>query len=703
MTANTTKRRRTWLLTGAALLTAWVLALMVSQAFNADLVPPTVDLATTTPSLTVYGAAGGVALDGFTPQGDAIGRRLATGDFNGDGKDDLLLGAPRADGPSDSRPDAGEVYVVFGRSLTTPATVDINLGEQDVTVFGASTADRLGADVAAGDVNGDGIDDIIIGAPRANNGPLTDAGAVYIIYGSASLSGTKDLAANQFDVVIRGAGALDALGRKIVTGDVNNDGFADIIATAPAADGPGNARADAGEVYGIFGSPTLPTTIDLGALGNAGFTIYGEAAGDTLGSSVAAGDVNNDGKDDILMGADGADRPDPGNPGNIIADVGKAYLVLGAPTPGSAVDLSIGGQTLTIVGADTLDKLGSRSTIGYFNSDTFADLLVTAPDASGPNNSRAEAGEAYLVFGSASLSGTREVALAQWDAIIYAADPLDEISDVITGDLDGDGIDDLVFSSDDGDGPGNTRLDAGEAFARYSSDGVPTVGTVVDVLAAVPGSVSPSITVIAAEAGDDLGAGIEVADVNGDGGDDYVIGAPAADGPGNARANAGEVYVLLGAAGTPPTPTPTPTITPTPTPKDPNGDTDGDTIPNSIDPDDDNDGCTDVQETGTTPELGGLRDPHNFWDFFDTPDPNTTPQRDGSIALDDIFRVIERFGLNGDPTVDPLSTPPKTGYHPAYDRGGQVGPYLWNRAPADGQITLDDIFVAIGQFGHSCA
>ena len=73
------------------------------------------------------------------------------------------------------------------------------------------------------------------------------------------------------------------------------------------------------------------------------------------------------------------------------------------------------------------------------------------------------------------------------------------------------------------------------------------------------------------------------------------------------------------------------------------------------------------------PLQGGLRDPLAFWDFFDTPDTSHNPLRDKAVALDDIFRVAERFGTSGDPAVDPLSKPPKAGYHPAYDRGGQVG------------------------------
>lgn len=132
-------------------------------------------------------------------------------------------------------------------------------------------------------------------------------------------------------------------------------------------------------------------------------------------------------------------------------------------------------------------------------------------------------------------------------------------------------------------------------------------------------------------------------------------------------------------------PTPTPVPTPTPT----------------IDPnlDSDSDGCTDVQELGSNPLLGGQRNPDNFWDFFDTPNPNATPQRDKFISVVDIARVVARFGTSGDPGIDPLSRPPKTGYHTAYDRFAVAGKLS---GPADGFIGAGDILLVVLQFGHSC-
>jgi hypothetical protein len=118
------------------------------------------------------------------------------------------------------------------------------------------------------------------------------------------------------------------------------------------------------------------------------------------------------------------------------------------------------------------------------------------------------------------------------------------------------------------------------------------------------------------------------------------------------------------------------------------------------------DGCTDTAEHQTaagSQTSGGRRDSRNFWDFFDTPQPNASPARNGAVDIDDLFRVVGRFAATGDPEANPLASPPKTGYHPAFDRGGQDGPNRWNLAPADGVIDVDDVFDLVSQFAHSCA
>jgi hypothetical protein len=145
--------------------------------------------------------------------------------------------------------------------------------------------------------------------------------------------------------------------------------------------------------------------------------------------------------------------------------------------------------------------------------------------------------------------------------------------------------------------------------------------------------------------------------------------------------------------------------------KDPGGDTDGDTIPNDSDPDDDNDGCTDVMEFGSNPAQGGQRNPHDFWDFYDTPDSANV--RDKVVTVTgDIFQVARRFGANDaggtaliNRNSDPLAGPPPPfpAYHPAFDRGPLVGPNAWNLGQPDGTVTVVvDVLGVARQFGHSC-
>lgn len=132
-------------------------------------------------------------------------------------------------------------------------------------------------------------------------------------------------------------------------------------------------------------------------------------------------------------------------------------------------------------------------------------------------------------------------------------------------------------------------------------------------------------------------------------------------------------------------------------------DNDEDGLLNSLDPDDDNDGCTDIGEQGSNPQLGGLRNPKNFWDFFDVP-AGAALQRDRVVTVGDIFAIVRRFGATGDLTVDPLSPPgPPPAYHTAHDRSSPLpNDYPWALHPPDGTISTNDILFAVNQFGHSC-
>jgi FG-GAP repeat len=220
-----------------------------------------------------------IRIDGAAA-GDNAGVSVAgAGDVNGDGRGDVLVGAHFAD--NNARADSGSAYVVFGRAA--PAAVDLAaLGPAGVRIDGAAAGDNAGWSVAgAGDLNGDGRADVLVGAPRGDNNAREGSGSAYVVFGRAA-PGTVDLAAlGQGGFRIDGAAAGDDAGWSVAgVGDLNGDGPADVLVGARFAGN--NARECSGSAYVVFGR-AAPGTVDLAALGQAGFRIDGAAVCDLAG------------------------------------------------------------------------------------------------------------------------------------------------------------------------------------------------------------------------------------------------------------------------------------------------------------------------------------------------------------------------------------------------------------------------------------
>ncbi|NJK68907.1 MAG: hypothetical protein HC941_22425 [Microcoleus sp. SU_5_3] len=269
----------------------------------------------------------GFVLNGINP-GDRSGISVSSaGDINGDGIDDLIIGADRAD-PNGDR--SGQGYVVFGRQGGFSPNFNLSQldGSNGFALNGINLGDSSGYSVSgAGDVNGDGIDDLIIGALNAAPNGRRDAGQSYVVFGrqngfSASLNLSELNGSNGF--VLNGITAGDFAGIEVSeAGDVNGDGIDDVIIGAILASP--NGINDAGQSYVVFGRQGgFSASLNLSQLnGSNGFAINGIRAGDLSGNSVSrAGDINGDGIDDLIVAAYGATA-------NSRTGAGQSYVVFG--------------------------------------------------------------------------------------------------------------------------------------------------------------------------------------------------------------------------------------------------------------------------------------------------------------------------------------------------------------------------------------
>ena len=342
--------------------------------------------------------------------------------MNGDGIDDIIIGADFADGNNVS--DAGESYVVFGRDTAQNGNFssDFDLstlnGSNGFVINGAATEDHSGTSVsAAGDINGDGIGDLLIGAYGANDGSDSNVGKTYVVFGSSTgfASGTFNLSSiesgnGSTGFVLIGEDGSDVSGSSVSNlGDVNGDGIDDLIIGAQGHDSGGDG--DSGASYVVFGSDQgFSATINLSSLnGSNGFKLLGIDGSDESGFSVSsAGDINGDGIEDILIGAPGAD--------NGSSNTGEAYVVFGRDTTqqgvsfSSTFDLSTlssgnGANGFIIEGISQDDFAGyTVSAAGDVNGDGVDDLIVGARAADGGGES--DAGQSFVIFGRASFSET---------------------------------------------------------------------------------------------------------------------------------------------------------------------------------------------------------------------------------------------------------------------------------------------------------
>jgi hypothetical protein len=438
---------------------------------------------------------------------------LAVGpDFNNDGADDLAVGVP-AENVGHAN-DVGVVHVLYGATCCGLTAGELWMQDSPGIAEQTSSGERFGEAVAWGDADNDGFDDLVIAAPNENRGSIPAAGVVHVLYGSPSglTAARSQLWHQNVTDIADGAERLDRFGAAVAMGDVNGDGFDDLLSGVPGEGG-------VGAVSLIKGSPTGLTAMgdQLVSQDSTGAKSAGEP-GDSYGAALAAGDTNGDGRDDAVVGVPGEDV------GAGIVNAGAIQVVPGAAGGlAPSQDKFLSQDTAGVQdAAEPGDAFGSVLTTGRFDADAREDVAVGVPAEQQPDQEGFETGAVHVLYGSAGLTGTARAQYFTQDTPgLSGSDPSEPEefgSALAAADFDPDGLDDLAVGS-----PGEEvgpDVDAGQVTVLYAT----TTG--LSTARARFFTQDSQDVVDPAEGNDAFGATLGDGDFDGNGIADLAVGVP---------------------------------------------------------------------------------------------------------------------------------------------------------------------------------
>lgn len=410
---------------------------------------------------------------GGDPSPEYFGRELAAGDFNHDGLTDLAVAADYDSRPSDTSFARGAIYIYFGHGQPYPVLLDPAERQADCVISGSAPFAYLGIELAVGDFDGDGITDLAI---AENELSTVYRGSIFVVSGQ-TIGTDPDIRLDEGEYItrLRGrttggqAGHYLYFGFSLAAGDFNADGIDDIAGGAIGGDGLNGERPESGEIAVFLGRQTWEPEI-LAAPGSADMFIVGKTAYDHIGAELGAGDIDGDGRDELVASAWGADGPTDDRP--FAGDVAILSFGVGARVPlpttagagGVTWDLANIAASGTVfgpainarIGSSASDGGGKQLIVGDVDGDGLNDLVIGTPFLGIPYPNGKDPGAVFIVWGDPNITQQARIDLAPEGSDPNASSLLctgtngDSLGDSVrVHDLNGDGRAEVIVGAPD--------------------------------------------------------------------------------------------------------------------------------------------------------------------------------------------------------------------------------------------------------------